>query len=356
MTTIITITNEGGQRRRVTVGEMMQGQNAVACADEISTGLDAAVTHDICRSIVTFAKAAQTTRIVSLLQPGPETFSLFDEIVLLSEGLCVYAGPIAEVVDYFESLGYIQPATMDVADFLQSIPTSDGTMLFDKDISPYEEHLTATEFAEAFKNSPQYARIAEELNGPYPVSWKGRDSKSSVPEEFKKPFQNSFCTALNLNLQRHLVLWKRDYGFIIGKTFENIGMAAATGMSNYVMYFSCNLISCYCVEGSRFHTERSIDLTNPVSVNLRFDCNLSPLGGILFGQARLPDIPEGEDQKDIGLAYQKLRDSVYSALFMTTLHILLGKFVLYDAIVYILCPRWFAGIISQEFLDASYPT
>ena len=39
----------GGQRRRVTVGEMMVGQNPVACADEISTGLDAAVTYDISR-------------------------------------------------------------------------------------------------------------------------------------------------------------------------------------------------------------------------------------------------------------------------------------------------------------------
>jgi ABC-type multidrug transport system ATPase subunit len=238
---LILCTMQGGQRRRVTVGEMMQGQNAVACADEISTGLDAAVTYDICNSIVTFTKATRTTRIVSLLQPGPETFSLFDEVVLLSEGLCVYAGPIDEVVDYFESLGYIQPATMDVADFLQSIPTTDGMMLFDKDSSPYEDHLSAPEFAEAFKKSPQYARIVQELDSPYPVSW-----KSSVPEEYKKPFQNSFCTALNLNLQRHLVLWKRDYGFIIGKTFENIGMAAATGRSNYVvMKTCCLLIFCF---------------------------------------------------------------------------------------------------------------
>jgi ABC-type multidrug transport system ATPase subunit len=231
MTNVDAIIHEGGQRRRVTVGEMMQGQNAVACADEISTGLDAAVTYDICNSIVTFAKAAKTTRIVSLLQPGPETFSLFDEVVLLSEGMVVYAGPIVEVVAYFESLGYIQPSTMDVADFLQSIPTSDGTMLFDKDSSPYDEHLTAAEFAEAFKKSPQYQRISRDLNRPYAVSWKGRDGESSVPEQFKKPFQNSFCRALNLNLHRHLVLWKRDYGFIIGKAFENIGMAVATGGS-----------------------------------------------------------------------------------------------------------------------------
>jgi hypothetical protein len=134
----------GGQRRRVTVGEMMQGQNPVACADEISTGLDAAVTHDIVHSIVNFAKKAMTTRIISLLQPGtftcclrskidtltskcpgsfahafiflqttgPETVCLFDEVVLLAEGQVVFAGKIEEVVTYFSALGYKQPATM----------------------------------------------------------------------------------------------------------------------------------------------------------------------------------------------------------------------------------------------------
>ena len=50
-------------------------------------------------SIVNFAKAAGTTRLVSLLQPGPETFSLFDEVILLAEGHLIYSGPIDEVVD-----------------------------------------------------------------------------------------------------------------------------------------------------------------------------------------------------------------------------------------------------------------
>ena len=90
----------GGQRRRVTVGEMMMGQNPVACADEISTGLDAAVTRDIVNSIVTFSKAAKTTRIVSLLQPGPETFCLFDDVIVLSEGYVVYSGPITLIQVY----------------------------------------------------------------------------------------------------------------------------------------------------------------------------------------------------------------------------------------------------------------
>ncbi len=216
----------GGQRRRVTVGEMMQGANPVACADEFSTGLDAAVTYDIAYSIVRFAKAAKTTRIVSLLQPGPETFSLFDEVILLSEGYVIYAGPIDDVVEYFEGLGYMQPERMDVADFLQSIPTQDGILLFDPSKSPADEHYTSEEFANAFKQSAQYQKISNELTSPNPKAWnvKGVDeeeggagsSGNGVPVEYKTPWQNSFWRATMLNFQRNFTLWKRDKGFIIG--------------------------------------------------------------------------------------------------------------------------------------------
>eukprot|EP00957_Ditylum_brightwellii_P206754 15349820-Ditylum_brightwellii.AAC.1 len=64
---------------------MIMANNPVACADEISTGLNAAATCNIIRSIVAFTKAATTTRIVALLQPGPETLSQFDEAIVLAE-------------------------------------------------------------------------------------------------------------------------------------------------------------------------------------------------------------------------------------------------------------------------------
>jgi ABC-type multidrug transport system ATPase subunit len=219
----------GGQRRRVTVGEMMQGANPVACADEISTGLDSAVTYDIAFSIVQFAKAAKTTRIVSLLQPGPETFSLFDEVIVLSQGYVIYAGPIDDVVEYFEDLGYVQPERMDVADFLQAIPTQDGTLLFDPSKSPADEHYTSEEFAKAFKQSAHYHKISNELNSPNPHAWNTRGvdeeegaaapSTKGVPAKYKMQWQNSFWRATKLNFRRNFTLWKRDKGFIIGALF-----------------------------------------------------------------------------------------------------------------------------------------
>lgn len=260
----------------------MQGAAPVACADEISTGLDAQVTYDIIHSIVAFAKAAKTTRVVSLLQPGPETFSLFDDVILLHEGMVIFAGPITEVVDYFDALGYRQPATMDIADFLVSVPTPDGALY------TQHEHYTAEEFHEHFKKSQQMSNIERDLIGPSLYSWVVKPEtgdvaggskpmgKYNIPIEYMTPYQNSFHRSMMLNFKRFLTLWKRDYGFIIGKMFENIGMAVATG-------------------------------------------------GILFGQAKLPPGTDGPPKNETEAeSYNQLLQAVYGALFMTCLHITLG--------------------------------
>jgi hypothetical protein len=255
----------------------------VACADEISTGLDAAVTYDIVHSIVTFAKAAKTTRVVSLLQPGPETFCLFDEVILLAKGYVIYSGPIDEVVEYFESLGYKQSSTIDVADFLQLIPTPDGAMLFDAASSPADTHYSAEDFATAFAQSDRYKKIIAELESTSPYDWTKPKKESAggatngVPPAFKVKYQNSFLRTTRLNLSRHFTLWKRDKAFIIGKLFENIGMAVATG-------------------------------------------------GILFGSGRISWDLDGAIDQEYADDLNQFSAGIYGALFMTTFHILLGMY------------------------------
>ena len=87
----------GGQRRRVTTGEMFQGSFPIFCADELSTGLDSSSTFSICNTLMHFTQVQSRVRVLSLLQPSPETVSLFDEIVLLSEGKVLFSGPVGEV-------------------------------------------------------------------------------------------------------------------------------------------------------------------------------------------------------------------------------------------------------------------
>ena len=90
----------------------------VLCCDEISTGLDSATTFDIIKLMAKTSAISGSTKIVSLLQPPPETFALFDGLILLSEGKIIYNGPVENVVDYFANLGYEIPERTDVADWL----------------------------------------------------------------------------------------------------------------------------------------------------------------------------------------------------------------------------------------------
>jgi ABC-type multidrug transport system ATPase subunit len=87
----------GGQRRRVTVGEMIVSPTPIFCGDEISNGLDAESTYNIVSSLMYFAHVMNRTRVISLLQPSPEAVSLFDEIILLAEGQIIFAGPVDHV-------------------------------------------------------------------------------------------------------------------------------------------------------------------------------------------------------------------------------------------------------------------
>jgi ABC-type multidrug transport system ATPase subunit len=241
----------GGQRRRVTLGEMLQSNTTpVLCADEISTGLDAASTYDIVNAITQFTRMNRNTRVISLLQPSPETVSLFDEVILLGDGKILYAGPVIGVEDYFASLGYSAPDQIDVADFLQMLSTPEGAELYHppegtEKTTPY----SLTELAEAFRKSKEFERIQKRQNEPCETEWhrtEGVDLTlvSSTTVVLKKKYQNSSLRSTFLNIRRNLVIWSRDRRFLIVNAIKNVIMGVSVGG---VFFQTENVVSIYGV-------------------------------------------------------------------------------------------------------------
>ncbi|CAA3019170.1 pleiotropic drug resistance 1, partial [Olea europaea subsp. europaea] len=109
----------GGQKKRVTTGEMLVGPAKALFMDEISTGLDSSTTYQIVNMLRQYVHIMKGTAFISLLQPAPETYDLFDDIVLLADGQIVYQGPRENVLEFFESMGFKCPERKGVADFLQ---------------------------------------------------------------------------------------------------------------------------------------------------------------------------------------------------------------------------------------------
>ena len=102
-------------------GEMLVSPAKVLLMDEISNGLDSSTTFQIVNSLRQLVQILGRTAVISLLQPAPETYDLFDDIILLSEGHVVYQGPKEDVVEFFESQGFNCPHRKAIADFLLEV-------------------------------------------------------------------------------------------------------------------------------------------------------------------------------------------------------------------------------------------
>ncbi|KAI8029789.1 Pleiotropic drug resistance protein 2 [Camellia lanceoleosa] len=157
----------GGQKKRVTTGEMLVGPAKVYFMDEISTGLDSSTTFQIVRCMRQMVHIMDVTMIISLLQPAPETFELFDDIILLSEGQIVYQGPRQNVLEFFESMGFKCPDRKGVADFLQEVTSrKDQEQYWFRKDEPYR-YISVPEFVQQFRSFYTGQKLFDELETPY---------------------------------------------------------------------------------------------------------------------------------------------------------------------------------------------
>ncbi|XAR49749.1 hypothetical protein NMG60_11033040 [Bertholletia excelsa] len=154
----------GGQKRRLATGEMIVGPKRVFFMDEISNGLDSSTTFKVVTCIQQLVHITNVTALISLLQPAPETFDLFDDVILFAEGKIVYYGPRVDVLRFFEDCGFRCPERKGVADFLQEIiSVKDQEQYWFRTDIPHR-YFTVDEFCEKFKASLWGKKLEEELS------------------------------------------------------------------------------------------------------------------------------------------------------------------------------------------------
>ncbi|KAI8547252.1 hypothetical protein RHMOL_Rhmol07G0180100 [Rhododendron molle] len=209
----------GGQKKRVTTGEMLVGPARALFMDEISTGLDSSTTFQIVNSIKQYIHILQGTCVISLLQPAPETYDLFDDIILLSEGQIVYQGPRENVLEFFEHMGFKCPDRKGVADFLQEVTSrKDQEQYWTRRHEPYG-FVTAREFAEIFQSFHVGQKLEDELSIPF-------DKAKSHPAALAtNKYGVSKKELLKALISREYLLMKRNSFVYIFKMTQLIIMA-----------------------------------------------------------------------------------------------------------------------------------
>ncbi|KAM0925307.1 hypothetical protein ACQ4PT_004280 [Festuca glaucescens] len=194
----------GGQKKRVTTAEMLVTPGRALFMDEISTGLDSSTTFQIVNSIRQTIHIIGGTAVIALLQPAPETYELFDDIILLSDGQVVYNGPREHVLEFFESMGFKCPERKGVADFLQEVTSRKDQGQYWINSDETYRYVPVKEFAEAFQSFHVGQAIKSELAVPF-------DKSRSHPAALKtSKYGASMKELLKANINREILLMKRN--------------------------------------------------------------------------------------------------------------------------------------------------
>lgn len=144
----------GGEKKRVSIAEAMITKASTQCWDNSTRGLDASTALEYVQSLRSLTNMAHISTSVALYQAGESLYDLFDKVILIDEGKCLYYGRAVDAARYFESLGFVRPQRWTTADFLTSVSDPHERQIREG----YEDRVprSAAQFEAAYKNNPMH--------------------------------------------------------------------------------------------------------------------------------------------------------------------------------------------------------
>lgn len=151
----------GGERKRVSIAEMMITNASVCAWDSPTRGLDASTAVDYVRSIRILSDIHRVSTFITAYQVSESIYREFDKVLVIDQGRQVYYGPAGKARTYFESLGFAEKPRQTTADYLTGC-----TDPFEREYKEGAEAgapTTPEQFVDAFNKSPYAAQLDEEM-------------------------------------------------------------------------------------------------------------------------------------------------------------------------------------------------
>uniref|UniRef100_A0A336KIY1 CSON011372 protein n=1 Tax=Culicoides sonorensis TaxID=179676 RepID=A0A336KIY1_CULSO len=106
----------GGEKKRLSIGVELITNPSVMFFDEPTSGLDSVSSLQVIKHLRSLAYDGRTV-IVVVHQPSSSLLQLFDDLYILTNGNCIYNGPLDEMVDVFKQVGFHCPNYYNRADY-----------------------------------------------------------------------------------------------------------------------------------------------------------------------------------------------------------------------------------------------
>ncbi|OSX63435.1 hypothetical protein POSPLADRAFT_1074039 [Postia placenta MAD-698-R-SB12] len=146
----------GGEKKRVSISEVMASRSLLTSWDNSTRGLDASTALEFVRALRLATDIGRSSTIVSIYQAGESLYTLFDKVCVIYEGKMAYFGPADRAREYFINLGFEPANRQTTADFVVAVTDPNGRIVREG----YEARAprTADEFAQRFLESEMGAR------------------------------------------------------------------------------------------------------------------------------------------------------------------------------------------------------
>ncbi|KAJ5152564.1 uncharacterized protein N7482_009042 [Penicillium canariense] len=212
----------GGERKRVSLAEVMAGQSPVQIWDNPTRGLDSKAAGEFARMLRREADENEKTVITTTYQAGNGIYDTFDKVLVLADGRVTYYGPRRLAKGYFEDLGFICPKGANVADYLTSV-----TVITERIVrAGWEGKVpnTAEEFESRYHASSIYQGQMESMDTPEKLTYETDDLKVAVSSEKQKQHVPRTQSAYTANLRDQIrsctlrqfqIMWGDKFSLIV---------------------------------------------------------------------------------------------------------------------------------------------
>lgn len=257
----------GGERKRVSIAEMLITNACILSWDNSTRGLDASTALDFVKSLRVQTDLYKTSTFVSLYQASENIYNLFDKVLVIDEGKQVYFGPASTARSYFEGLGFLPRPRQTTPDYVTGC-TDDFEREYQEGRSADNApHSPAT--LEAAYNASELAKNLELEMAAYKTSLsaeadKHEDFKVAVLEAKrrgapkKSVYNVGFHQQVWALMKRQFVLKMQDVlalvlswirsiviAIVLGTLYLNLGQTSASAFSKGGLMFISLLFNAF---------------------------------------------------------------------------------------------------------------
>ncbi|KAH6634752.1 ABC drug exporter AtrF [Chaetomium sp. MPI-SDFR-AT-0129] len=264
----------GGEKKRVSIAEVLASGSSVQCFDNSTRGLDSSTALDFVKALRTLTDLSQKTTLATLYQAGENIYRHFDKVILLDSGYEIYFGPVDKAQPYFEALGFVSDPRQTTSEFLTTV--TDPAQRQVRTGSTAETLRTPKDLADAFRSSKEFSQLQSELSDLDRSYASQPDLVPTSPIKLSYPSQVWECLRREVQLinGRRAVYYQKWINtvvlcLIVGSEYFNISSDASGAFTRQGVIFYAIIANAWMQYPELFdaHSNRAV-LERQSSVNM----------------------------------------------------------------------------------------